>query len=200
MNRRPDSRTVKARKAEIRRRYARGRPRFSWIGRRVVDLEAFYSDTYGQQLPDNDNGRDLVRIMAHHLAQTFDDPRHSLPQALERWAPWLSIVDARELVADAIAKPRRWKADRLAWRLKLDDATRTRLGITTIGSVDVDAAERKRRREARKYQRKVARRRAQGATTRAEYLAASVSRARPWMELGMSRAAWYRAGKPATRP
>ncbi|KPB52098.1 Rep [Pseudomonas coronafaciens pv. oryzae] len=41
------------------------------------------------------------------------------------------------------------------------------------------------------------RRRAAGATDRQSYESASLSRRKPWEALGMSRASWYRAGKPA---
>ena len=34
------------------------------------------------------------------------------------------------------------------------------------------------------------------ALPRAEYLAGSITRAAPWEALGMSRATWYRKGKP----
>lgn len=41
------------------------------------------------------------------------------------------------------------------------------------------------------------RRRAAGAIDRQSYESASLSRRKPWESLGMSRASWYRAGKPA---
>lgn len=34
------------------------------------------------------------------------------------------------------------------------------------------------------------------ALPRAQYLAEAISRAKPWQALGMSRATWYRKGKP----
>jgi hypothetical protein len=36
----------------------------------------------------------------------------------------------------------------------------------------------------------------EGAVPRAEYLAKSLSQTKPWAAIGMSRAGWYRAGKP----
>jgi hypothetical protein len=45
--------------------------------------------------------------------------------------------------------------------------------------------------------RKNARRRAAGAVDRETYEANALSRQKPWEALGMSRASWYRAGKPA---
>ena len=60
--------------------------------------------------------------------------------------------------------------------------------LRTIISSDM-AAERHRKRDE-------ARRRAAGAVDRATYEANSASRQKPWEALGMSRASWYRAGKP----
>jgi len=48
----------------------------------------------------------------------------------------------------------------------------------------------------RDRERHTARRRAAGAVDRATYEANSASRQKPWEALGMSRASWYRAGKP----
>lgn len=151
---------------------------------------------YHGRLPDDATGRACAEIMVHHLAGVPEDPRQSIPPWLEQWAPWLSIADAKALMAEAILRPRRWKADKLAWRLKLTDADRDQLGITTIGSIDISRAERTARREARKYERLIVRRRLKGAKPRAEYEAQSLSRTKPWTALGMSRAAWYRARKP----
>ena len=60
--------------------------------------------------------------------------------------------------------------------------------LRTLISRDM-AAERHRKRDE-------ARRRAAGAVDRATYEANSASRQKPWEALGMSRASWYRAGKP----
>lgn len=60
--------------------------------------------------------------------------------------------------------------------------------LRTLVSRDV-AAERHRKRDE-------ARRRAAGALERATYEANSLTRQKPWEALGMSRASWYRAGKP----
>ena len=48
----------------------------------------------------------------------------------------------------------------------------------------------------RDRERHTARRRAAGAVDRETYEANSASRQKPWETLGMSRASWYRAGKP----
>lgn len=51
--------------------------------------------------------------------------------------------------------------------------------------------------DRRHREREKARRRANGAQSREEYLAGSISRQKPWEALGMSRAKWYRLGKPS---
>ena len=50
--------------------------------------------------------------------------------------------------------------------------------------------------KGRDRERHTARRRAAGAVERATYEANALSRQKPWEALGMSRASWYRAGKP----
>jgi hypothetical protein len=69
------------------------------------------------------------------------------------------------------------------------------LGITTIGAIDVTKEERKARRHHRARDGDELRRRRKGAKPRADYEANSISRTKPWLALGMSRASWYRAGK-----
>lgn len=59
---------------------------------------------------------------------------------------------------------------------------------TIIGSAMARERDRKRHEDKR---------RANGALDRAAYEGNSLSRKRPWESLGMSRATWYRAGKPA---
>jgi ElaB/YqjD/DUF883 family membrane-anchored ribosome-binding protein len=55
------------------------------------------------------------------------------------------------------------------------------------------------RRRERDRQRHEARRRAAGAVDRETYEAQSASRNKPWEAVGMSRASWYRAGKPTPK-
>ena len=59
-------------------------------------------------------------------------------------------AERAELIAAVVAKPLRWRADKLAARVGLTAAERERLNIRTIGAVDLDKAARKRRRHERK--------------------------------------------------
>ncbi len=144
-------------------------------------------------LPDDDAGRDDVLIVAHHLAQYADGhPGKRITQWVRLRAPWMKVVELDALIAEAITRPKRWRADKLAWRLRLTAADRTALRITTIGAIDANKAQRIVRRRARDRKRKMLNRRASGAQARTEYERQSVERLRPWTMLGISRRTWYR--------
>jgi hypothetical protein len=96
------------------------------------------------------------------------------------------------MIQDVFAKPLRWTADKLGWRLGLRDADRTRLVIGTIGGIDVNKHARLARRKKRNKEAKAAKRHAAGAKPRK----ASLARTEPWKQLGMSRATWFRRSKP----
>jgi hypothetical protein len=133
--------------------------------------------------------------MAHHLARQLH-PERRIPAWLSLCTPWMSQHEVETLTAKVVAKPIRWRADTLGKRLNLTDADRSRLKITTIGAVDADKAERKARRELRARRRKEECRLSKGAKPRTEYEAQSLTRTKPWEALGISRATWYRLGKP----
>lgn len=193
---RPDAATIKRKRAAIARRYRAKRPPFSMAAMRVKELDRLFEARHGEVLPDNEDGLTCVRIMVHHIAGMHGDPRRTVTHWLEWHAPWISLAEAKGMIAEAITKPRRWKADKLAWRLKVMAAERTQLAIRTIGAVDQSQAERAELRRASNVANQRRRRRGKGAVTRAQYLNTSASRSKPWQTLGMSRASWYRAGKP----
>src|SRR5215813_9472423 len=70
------------------------------------------------------------------------------------------------------------------------------LRLRTIAPVDMTRQERVAFSQALACQRRQARRRAQGKKPRAEYLAKSLNRTKPWLALNISQRTWYRRGKP----
>jgi hypothetical protein len=114
----------------------------------------------------------------------------------ERWAPWASIFQCRDAARQALRRRTVDTADQCAERLRLSYEERTRLRITTIGSFDVDSRERAKLRKKRKRRRdreRQARKRAErGTLPRAEYLARSLSRRKPWKSEGIHRRTWER--------
>jgi hypothetical protein len=193
--------TVETRHAEIARRYKKkaDKPPISITALRIAELRRLFQARYGRTLPDDDSGRDDVLVMAHHLARRQGDVAKLIRSYIELSAPWMTSAEIDVTTATVIARPLKWRADKLAQRLGVTEAERRWLRICTIGSVDMTAAERKQARKLRHRLRQRSRRRTRGAKPRDEYEANSISRTKPWLALGISRASWYRshhASKP----
>ena len=148
-------------------------------------------------LTDDDSGRDDALTMAHHLARRPGDQQRRIASWIDLHAPWMAADELADLITAVLAKPLRWRADKLGARLNLTDADRRRLRITTIGAVDRTKAERIADRKQRKREAERARRRARGTRPRKQYEAASLSATKPWLAAGCSRATWYRHARLA---
>lgn len=169
------------------------------VGLRLNDLAKIFRARYGTVLPNDDAGRDDLLIAVHHLA-CLAHPRGHITKWLELWAPWLTIAETKAIIGDALANPQRWKADALAWRMRLTKEDRRMLGVTTIGAIDENKAARTKRRRQMDRQRKENARRANGVKPRKVYEGQSVSAAKPWITEGISRASWYRRRARETAP
>lgn len=171
------------------------------IGLRMNDLAKLFHARYGHILPDDDAGRDDLSVAVHHLA-CLARPHKPIDRWLEIWAPWLTVAERKTIVADALVSPQRWKADQLAWRLRLTAEDRRMLGITTIGAIDENKSARTKRRKRLDRERKARLRRALGSKPRKVYEGQSLEQAMPWIGEGISRRTWYRrrskAGTTAT--
>src|SRR5262245_50159967 len=111
---------------------------------RCKQLDQYFTDRYGPVLPDDDAGRDDVMIMLHHIAfLQAADRQWRMEDWIDRRAPWLIGKERAEFIAKVFRKPIKYGADTLAQRIGLTYARRQRLGITTIGAIDVDAEARK---------------------------------------------------------
>ena len=111
--------------------------------------------------------------------------------------------EATRIIDEAKRSRKCRTADNLARFLCLPFELRQGLGITTIGSIDVNKRERKERRKLNKRvrdrQAMARKRRRAGARPRVQYEAASLSRQKPWEAAGISRRQWYRTRKSATQ-
>lgn len=182
---------------EIDRRYRRAKVRrrapVSIAALRVRDLSRLFAARHGHTLPNDAAGRLAVELLAHHLgALTSADPRKRIMNMIELRAPWLPIGEANALMVEAITKPKRWRADKLAWKLRLIEIDRSALRITTIGAIDAGKAQRTASRRERNRLAKEAKRRAKGMLPRHSYEAAAIARTKPWIAAGISRRTWYR--------
>jgi hypothetical protein len=136
-------------------RRAQGEPT-SIASIRSLELGKLFRDRYGIELPDDDAGREDLRVLLDVLA-CRPKARKLMESAVSLWAPWMPQNEAEEGIYFAMANMKYATADEIAGRLTLTDTERTRLRIRTIGSVDVPRAARVERRKQR--QREAARQR-----------------------------------------
>jgi hypothetical protein len=170
----------------------RGRRRPAIVAFRIRDLQIVFIDRYvGGTMTDDDAGRDDLIVLLHHVAR-LGDPR-ALRDYAARWCPWLTHGEFAAMIAEIDAEPLRWRADSLARRIGLDDATRTRLGVTTIGSTDCNKVQRTKRAKRRDAAYQQRRRMKAGAKPRA----LSEARLKPWLALGISESTYRRRKRQA---
>jgi hypothetical protein len=193
--RKPAPKLVKAKLHEIDVRYGTARAERTSGCRavfRVAEIDRLVVARYGRELPDDDAGRDDVRLMVHHLAQISGDAHRRITTWIAKRAPWMSPLDAGRLTDAALAKPLRWRAEKLGEAFRLTDVERTELKIRTIAAIDITPAELAERRKQHDRDRKAAARRAGGAQQRNQYEACSMGHGKPWITAGVSRSTWYR--------
>jgi len=110
---------------------------------RVRDLNKVYRDSYGLELPPDEDGRYAAYMWLLHTARTGADAERRMDNFLELRAPWMPTAERRAAKEAAFASTKFYSADELAVEFGITYAKRTALGHTTIGSIDVDAAQRK---------------------------------------------------------
>jgi hypothetical protein len=158
---------------------------------RMAEIYRVLEDRHGgQPLPDDDAGRDDIRLLFQTLS-TSGLAAERMANMASTWAPWMPADELTSLIADAAANPRRFKADTVAARLGITTEIRTRLGLRTIGAIDETAEQRKQKRREKQRLAAERKRRAAGILTIAEARKISASR-KPWRNAGISRATWYR--------
>ena len=129
-----------------------------------------------------------------HNNQNVRDPAVALMMAAERMGGTLTEAEAITTLEQADAMRQHRTADKLAKILGVTFPQRKALGISTIGSVDVNRRARALLRKRNDRRNKERNRRARGVRPLAECL----SRTKPWEVEGMSRAQWYRKRRETT--
>jgi hypothetical protein len=163
---------------------------------RMAELfKVFNHDYGGAPLPDDDDGRDSIKL-AFQVLSTTNRADLRMVDVARTWAPWLPPDELDALVADVVAHPRRFKADTVAARLGITDEIRTLLKLRTIGAIDKPAEQRAAERREQQRLAKEQKRRDAGIPTIAEARAIRV-RKEPWREAGIPRSTWYRRRKQA---
>jgi hypothetical protein len=156
-----------ARHREIARRYAwiaegcrqrcrdNANPARLMANLRLGELERIFTARYGDTLPYDDAGLDDFIVVAHHIAHLGGEIEEHIVAWASLWLPQMPQHEAERWACEVKAKPRKWRADTLAWRLRLRMTERTTLGVTTIGAFDMSKADREaeRRRKRRDAER-----------------------------------------------
>ena len=165
---------------------------------RIGDLITIFWSRYGGGrlfvFPNDDAGREDLHVLLDHYSLAYP---HAILRVLKARAPWLTGIEREDLLQEVTRHPRFWRSRELAIKLNLTEAERRKYAgerkqIRTIAAVDVSDDERKRLRKARNAEHQRAKRRARGAKSRDEWLAAnSKSRTKPWLALGTGRSVYY---------
>jgi hypothetical protein len=162
---------------------------------RLAELERLYAFRWGAVLPDDDAGVDDLEVALHHLANGGGkNVIERMTGWCARWAPWLPEAKALELCERIAADPEKYSADEIGERMRLCILDRERLEIRTIGAFNMPKilmVGAKPYPLLKEYQRHLKNRK-RSKQTRAEYLAKSLSRSKPWEAEGISQRTWER--------
>lgn len=152
MFKRPTPQLIAARKWEIKRRYSSkakvGKRTRPMAAIRIAELKRWLSDLIGSgaKLEPSQWAESTARIFVHHFVVLADGNRRAA-EWLETYCPWIATADREYMITEANHCPLKWSADKLAWKIRLTDAKRTELKITTIGAIDVSREQRAIRRK-----------------------------------------------------
>jgi hypothetical protein len=181
---------------KARSRYGQRKVHITYI--RLQEIGRLINARYGAVLPDTYIGRQFAEIYAHHLVHLGGGI--AFFRGMAAWAnmflPWMQTNELKGLIDKVEAFPRRFKAQKLGMLLELTNEERYELHITTIRAFNVSESRFRAVRRITRAAKDRQRRRARGCIARIQYEANSLSRLRPWDQLAMSRATWYRKGKP----
>jgi hypothetical protein len=123
-----------AERAEARKKRRRWSASVVFVTIRMAELFRVFVHSYGGAgLPDDDAGRDDLKLMFQVLSTTHD-AAHRMYSVARAWAPWMPADELAALVADVAAHPRRFKADTIAARLGITAEIRALLDLRTIGA------------------------------------------------------------------
>jgi hypothetical protein len=159
---------------------------------RLGNLRTLFRHRYGPTLPDDDAGReDLLELLLP--ISLGSEPDLKMRYAIEIWAPWMGKT--RELIDQINQMPlwqRKPKAGPLGRRLNVTYREREELKLWTIAPCDVNEKGMELLRKRKKRERMRRMRQRKGSKSRREYEGNTISRTKPWLTLGISRATWYR--------
>jgi hypothetical protein len=154
--------------------------------RREIVLHARYVGAADTE----DFSRWLIAWVWHN--RKAKDQIWSVMNAARNMGREITEAEASEITEEASITRRHLSADNLARFLGVTFEQRQRLGLTTIGSVNVKKGARRELRRRNNRLAKEAKRRAKGMRPRVEYEGNSLSATKPWKAMNMCRRTWER--------
>jgi hypothetical protein len=163
-NHRPTPQRIAALKIEIAKRYKHqskvGKRTRSMAAIRISELTRWLDHVVGTgtgtgtgaELEPSEWSAGIARIFVHHLV-TLSDGNRKAADWMATYSPWIERRDREQMISEANHCPIKWSADKLAWKIRLTDAKRTELKITTIGAIDCNQDQRKARRKRENAER-----------------------------------------------
>jgi hypothetical protein len=163
----------------------KGRGGYDIRRRRRREIEALVQDIGAA---DTDDYPRYLVLWAQALPENADRMIGILRNASRRMGHEITEDEARDIIEEARSTSRPRTPDGWARALGLTYARRQRIGITTIGAIDVSKLQRTHLRKLGERERYRQRRQALGATPRTQ----SLSALKPWAAEGISRRTWER--------
>ena len=166
---------------------------------RIAEVQKVIHHRHGGAC-DTDDGPTYLRAAMPHLLRLYgggDEGRGKIIGWCAVWLPTMPQADASAAVENAFRHdPPPLRADTVAELLNMRNDERTALSLRTIGAVDFTKADRQAERKRRDAAYRLAKRREEGATPRAQ----SAKQREPWKALGLSRRTYYRRLAAGTLP
>jgi hypothetical protein len=162
---------------------------------RYGNLRKLIQFRHGIFLPDDDAGREYLRLLLDNLSTAKHDPESKMRHAIDMLAPWMFALERERMVefmGTLEYRERIIGAEAVGEAVRLTNEERTRLGLWLLHPIDAEKVDLVEQRKARAADRRRARRRANGVKSREVYLASSLSQQRPWEAEGISRRTWER--------
>ena len=154
---------------------------------RLGDLQRLLRHRYGYCLPDDDAGREDLYELLLPISLGANGDWIKMKNCIEVWAPWMDSGEAMQLIDQINRMPmylRQPSAQTLGKKMNLLNHQREALAIRTIAPIDMTEEQLKERRKAKQRARMNRLRQAAGRKLRADYLANSLTKLKPWKAEG----------------
>ena len=169
---------------------------------RYGDFLTLFRHRYGNELPQDDAGRDDLWLLVCNVSLAPSEPEKKVRHVIGLWAPWMSAEEREDYVKHVMGLDiyeRIQTAAEIGQRVGLTNAEREALKLWRFKPIDMTDEELAEQAKARERERRARKRREKGIRTKAAYLAERARRPKPWIAQGISRRTWEPRRKRVTQ-